>query len=562
MKSSRNLDTRNLLNCEKCKEDEVTLTPTMLSSQDKYLLSRWFTGLNTQVLGVEPSAFVTMLLSNLDSSKPDDLAFVRRLLSDHLADIFQQDPNGQPPIARPAMSLRPEEDAYIPPLLPEARLSDKAMAAAESVAPWYYQTVEWAKQRSPMTPPHFLEAGVVWLLSLAIARRACIEFHERIFPVLYLLLVAETSKYAKSTGLNTLYTLVMAAMPHMLIPGQTSPEGMIELLSGQLPTNFDKLSRRDQQLIEAGRKFAGQRGIMLDEYSSLLGSQKKDYMQGFIELLMRLYDAREFEQHYTRSGGMMIIKYPGISILGATTPAAMARACTVEMWENGANARYLIMFRDQPQDYNPNYISYAPPPELVRPLAGLHNALPLIKANDLLEMENDDAIFHPHFAAVSKEAHKQYMAYTKAVYHDMIDDELDERLHGNYRRMHVQALKIALALACMDWAQAGASGRVTIEIGHFALAQQLVETARESLHRLMPVLSQSADSRTHRDLLNILRHTPEGMTVRDIVRRTGKNTSEVRSALEVLAESGEIEVSDYKPSTGRPTQIYRLMSMI
>src|SRR5690606_10562916 len=106
-----------------------------------------------------------------DSSKPDDLAFARRLLSDHLADIFQQDPNGEPPIALRSTSLRPEEDAYIPPLLPEARLSDKAMAAAESVAPWYYQTVEWAKQRSPMTPPQFLEAGVVWLLSLAIARR-------------------------------------------------------------------------------------------------------------------------------------------------------------------------------------------------------------------------------------------------------------------------------------------------------------------------------------------------------------------------------------------------------
>lgn len=525
----------------------------MLSTEDAYILSRWFAGLTVDPT-IQGSPTLTAILAKLDSANRDDLTLARRLFADELDVIFKQDPN-KPPVKRMLM-VRPEDGAYVPPLPASAQLNNKALEAAEGCAPWWHSTVDWLQRRSPMTPPMFLRTGAVWLVSLAIARRVAIDFHDRIYPLLYLLIVAETSKYAKSTGLNALYSIINLAMPHMLIPGQTSPEGMIEMLSGQLPTNYDKLPRRDQALVESGRKFAGQRGILLDEYSSLLGSGRKDYMQGFIELLMRLYDARDMEQHYTRSGGLAIIKYPGISILGATTPAALARAVTHEQWENGAMARYLVNFRDRPQPYSTNSLTSAPDGSIVAPLQQLHEGLPKIAVNNALD--DDARAFEPVIAAATPEARNAYMAYTKAVYHDMIDDALDERLHGNYRRMHVQALKMALALATLDWSMDGRKGLPTIGLGHWAIGQQLAEEARAGLHRMMPVISQSTDSRTHRDLITILRHTPAGITVRDLVRRTGRNTNEVRSALDVLADSGEIEVIVHNPPTGRPTNLYRL----
>jgi predicted transcriptional regulator len=544
----------------------MNLTPNSLGSQELYALSRAFAGLSVKGLKVS-DPLVQDMLSNLDWKKSESLRMAQLVFKDYIAAILAIDPRGpapEPPkveteaIKLPTTSPRKEEQLHVPALPKEAQLSAKALKSIEQVSHWYKEAAEWAKLRSPMTPVHFLEAGILWTLGLAINRRVCLELHERIYPTLYLLLIAETSKYAKSTGMNAIRSLVSATMPHMLIPGSTTTEGMMEILSGAQPVNFDKLTKRDQELIEAGRRFAGQRGIILDEYSSLLGAMKKDYMAGFVELLMRMYDNQDSEQHHTRSGGMIIVKYPGLSILGATTPAAMARTVSAEMWENGAMARYLMMFRDEPLPYNPDYISWHIPDSIWQPLAKLHKNLPIIEVNDLLR---DETEFRPLVAQISPEAHAQYHRYMQAVFYDMLSADLDERLHGNYRRMHIQAIKIALALACADWVQGSHSAPIRIELGHFALAQTIAEKARESLHRLMPILAQSSDARTQRTLLGVLSNASDGfMSVRDIVRLTGRSTKEIRSAIDVLLEAGAIEeVKHQNEGGGRPVLIYRIL---
>lgn len=537
----------------------MNLTPNSLGSQELYALSRAFSGLPVKEIKVS-NPIVQNMLINLDWKKSESLRMAQLVFKDHIPAILAVDPNGPAP-EPPKVTAQTADAPFIPPLPLEAQLSDKALQASEAAGVWYRSAVEWSTRRSPMTPVHFLEAGILWSIGLAVNRRVCLELHERIYPTLYLLLIAETSKYAKSTGMNAIRSLVSATMPHMLIPGSTTTEGMMEILSGAQPVNFDKLTKRDQELIEAGRRFAGQRGIILDEYSSLLGAMKKDYMAGFVELLMRMYDNQDSEQHHTRSGGMIIVKYPGLSILGATTPAAMARTVSAEMWENGAMARYLMMFRDEPLPYNPEYISWHIPEEVWRPLAKLHKNLPIIEVNDLL---SDESEFKPLIAQISQEAHTQYRAYMKAVFYDMLDSDLDERLHGNYRRLHIQAIKIALGLACVEWANGDYSKPIRIELGHFALAQTITEKARESLHRLLPVLNQSSDARTHRTLLTVLKTAPGGvMSIRDIVRLTGRNTNDVRSAIEVLIEAGTVEEIEHKPEgRGRPTLLYRLLTSI
>lgn len=527
-----------------------------LNEHDKHALRRVVT-LKEVPSGLQLSPFIDMLLKayNLgDKEERINLADVMIRLIGKMDDVTQRDINRIDPTQPIPEIKKVEQTVYIPQLPKEAQLSEDDVKAGEAVGGWYRDTVKWCTERSPMTPKSFLELGVIWLIGLAVARRVCLDLHERIYPHLYVLLVAETSKYAKSTGMNTIYSLVIATMPHMLIPGQTSPEGMIELLAGQQPVNFDKLPTREKELIEAGRKFAGQRGIIMDEFSGLLAASKKDYMAGFVELLMRLYDAREYEQHYTRSGGLVSIKNPAIGIFGATTPAAMARSISNEDWENGAFARYLMMFREKPLPYTENYSQVAPPNAILKDLLFLHNILPEMKD----ELLNDKLTYQPISASISPDALKHYQAYTKAVYSDMIDENLDERVHGNYRRMHVQALKIALSLACMDWASEGAHGKPVLKLGHWVMGQQTAEKARESLHRMLPVLSESRDSRTQRDLITVFKQNPAGLTLREISEKVGRKTRDLRSALDVLIESGEVEAVDHHPHTGRPTQIYRV----
>ena len=503
-----------------------------LSDNDCYALRRACVGMPVDDASI--SGGVSMLIKACAGDIPRLIQAIDG--AGALAKVMKFDPNAPAPAQK-------SNQVYIPELPKSAQLSPNALAQMENVGHWWRQTVAWCVSRSPMTPVSFFESGVVWVIALMIARRVYIEKHERIFPHLYLLFVAETSRFAKSTGMNTLYHLVHKVAPYMLIPGQTSPEGMMELLSGQHPSNFDKLSVDDKKLIEDGIRFAAQRGFILDEMSSLFASQKKDYMAGYVELLMRIYDGREMETHYTRSGGLIMVKKPALSIMGATTPAAMARSMTLEDWENGANARYLIYYREEELPYNPLYTPVDPPADIVNPLHHLHD-----------RFEYDSAVS----ASMTQEALKAYDAYAKAVMYEMLDD-VDERLLGNYRRMHIQVLKTALSLATMDWITTKLP-RPEITLGHWALAQTIVEKARLSLHRLMPKLMESRDARTQRDILSVLKQFPAGITLRDLTRLSGRvSTKDIRTALEVLLESGQIENTPKSGATGRPTSIYKLV---
>lgn len=525
-----------------------------LTTQDAWVLRRAMARMPIDNTQLSPALSLMMKAYNLDSNEGYQ-QFSSVITSDNelLIQVMKLDPNTQPEQS-PAVSKASDPIVYIPPLPREAQLSPTAQRAAQSVGDWYKFTSAWAAQRSPMTPTHFLEAATIWLAGLACARRLVLHLHDRIYPHLYLLIVAETSRYAKSTGMSIFYSLIHACFPHLLVPGSATTEAMMEILSGQLPANFEKLPQTQQRNIEAGRKFAGQRGIMLDEYSSLLGSSKKDYMQGFVELLMRLYDAREVEQYYTRSGGLLTINRPGISIFGATTPAAMARSLTNEAWENGEMARYLIFFREDVLGYNDEYARLEIPSEVVTPLLKLHNALPVVK-----ESFDEDYHFAPLSASFDPEAYDAYRAYAKAVRYDLIAD-CDPRLHGNYTRLHVQAVKIALTIAATDYL-GGGKDYVTIEPGHWALAQQMTERSRANLHSLMLNLNETRDSRIQRDLLVTLRQNPGGLTVRDFCRRMSAYADDIRNGLDVLLESGDIIEIEHRPLTGRPTKVYTIKAV-
>lgn len=518
----------------------------MLSNNDLYILRRAMSRMSLD--GLKPDNPILAVLVQDDSERGIKLLsdFINSS-SDLLVNVMRIDPTTPPPQPVKADS----EEIYIPDLPAEARLTDEALKAMESVGAWHNATLQYAKKQSPMTPPHFLEGATFWLAGLLIARRVYLHLWDRIYPHLYLLIVAETSRYAKSTGMNVFYHILLKTFPHMLIPGSTTTEGMIELLSGQQPANYDKLPSNQKELINAGMKFAGQRGIILDEYSSLLGSSKKDYMQGFVELLMRLYDAREQEYHYTKSGGWLTINKPALSIFGATTPAAMARSITHESWENGDLARYLLLFREEVLEYAPIIDKEDTVPEAItKPMYKVMKNLP-----EMMDSLNNPTGHSPLGATITAEARSAFEAYAKALRHDLLED-VPEYLHGNYTRLPVQALKLAISLATFDTIGNGQDS-VKLELGHWAKAQNFIERSRTNIHHLVLTLNESKDARIQRDLLAILKHSTGGLTVRDLCRRTNSLASDIRSSLDILIESGEIEVIEHKPPTGRPTKIYK-----
>ena len=144
---------------------------------------------------------------------------------------------------------------------------------------------------------------------------------------------------------------------------------------------------------------------------------------------------------------------------------------------------------------------------------------------------------------IAKEAFAAYDAYTRAVTYDLLrgQPKPDARLQPNYTRLHVQAVKVAVSLVAMDWADSGAQDVPQISLGHWTRAQKIVETWRASAHRLLDGLNRGEDSLTESRILEHLTGFPEGETLRDLTRRTGLRRKAIEDALRALLEAGLVK---------------------
>jgi Protein of unknown function (DUF3987)/IclR helix-turn-helix domain len=526
---------------------------------DIWAIARAVQGLDTwQALKISP--MVRTMLSSIKTPK-DRIDLLRLLGTEINQQILQiADPAAEPPAPEP----EPTDDITIPDLPREARLSDDAIRAAASVGRWTDDFLLWAAARSPMTPPEFLLAGALYCIGLVTSRRCMVQIHEPVYPHLFILWVARTSVYKKTTGLRTIWDTIYAATPHMLFPEEMTPEAFMGALAGKLPSNYDKLSGYDKRLIDLSLPHAAQRGILLDEASSLFSTSKKDYMAGSEELLLRGYDAPPTYNRETGQDGRLIVKDMAISLLGATTPAAFARTVDAAAWETGLTARFILLYPSGKMPYKQSTLSskeYRPPMDLVKRLAKLHNMLPTAPIAKAIEDEEPPSRTTLS-ARIDRDVFPPFNAYSKALTYDMLWDKLDPALHGNYSRLPVGAEKVALQLAAIDWADEGDQQQpIRITLGHWARAQQITESWRASLHRMKHALTASKETEEEDRILSHLESRPNGETLRELCHRTGLPKKSVEQALDTLLEAGLVMSEDVKPVRGPTKTIYKPSEM-
>ena len=250
---------------------------------------------------------------------------------------------------------------------------------------WLEQYMEWAGKTGNQTPMIFHQGAGLWLLSTAIGRRLYGEapWGMKLYPNLYLMLVASTTYYRKSTAYKLADQLAREAIPHMLMPTPGSPERFQEALAGRLPTNFDKLNQQQQERLTKAQPFAAQRGLLKDEVAGLFGTiNKRDYMTGMKDLLMELYDCPDYFDKDTQSG-LNIVENAALSILGVTTPAGLGSAVSQADWANGLLIRFAILTPSPDYLERPAAKSYQPPPQqLIDGLRHLHDRLPSPQLTD------------------------------------------------------------------------------------------------------------------------------------------------------------------------------------
>lgn len=446
-----------------------------------------------------------------------------------------------------------ESEALSCPVLPAYARPDTPLASYTGL--WIALYLKYAMQIAPMTPIAFHVSAALWLASLAIARRFVLNMaFATVFPNLYILWIAGTTLWNKSTALDIAQRLARQAFPHLLLPHDTTPESQLADMAGHEPANFATLPLGLQQLWQRGRDFAAQRGILLDEASGLLASAGKDYNAGLIEAFLKFYDCTDHVRS-TMSKGWTVVRHPYVSLLGASTPLALSQHLLSErLWAMGWWPRFALL---TPETERPSWrvaTDVEQPTELVTTLQTLHQDLPTPAYPDPPEQLS---------LSLGSGVMDQWQGYNQALRHDLLTPDLDHRLHGTYGRLPTTVLKVAMLVASLDWAANKQRPRApTVELPHLAWAISTVEDWRFSAHRVLATARESEyDRLSKRIIYQVSKHHPDGMTMRDIYKSMGdKKPDEIESAVRQMIKAGDLQEEPAPPGSkgGRPTSRIKL----
>jgi DNA-binding transcriptional ArsR family regulator len=409
----------------------------------------------------------------------------------------------------------------------------------------------------------------LYLAAIAVGRRLCLQtpWRQLIFPNLYLMVVAVSTYYRKSAGLSLAVEVARLAIPHMLMPQPGSPENFLAMLGGVLPSNLADIPPADRARLERGSRYAAQRGLLRDELSGLFKSMARDYMAGLKELIMTLYDCPPYLDSSTNHKGLIVIREAALSILGTATPAELSSALSASDWYNGNLARFALLTPEPNYAERPAPQASPAPTDLAERLKRLHERLP-----EPPQLRRGGTSQNDHNLSASDQAWqltadiwpacRTYEQALRAMTSPR--SPLDDRLRATYGRLHVQAIKIAVLLAALDWADdIDCAPRPHVTAAHWYRAQEIAEEWRASAHRLLADLGETEEGRLEERILRFLRACGGSATARDVYRALRASRRTVQDALKALEDDGQVvRVLHGCSGRGRPPEKYALADAV
>lgn len=473
---------------------------------------------------------------------PDLLAQTKQIITRIEGRVLQADDDGD------------DSTLFVPELPDWARVDGQHLP----VGKWLDDYINYSKAISPMAPFEFHESAGLWIAGLAIARRlrANMPFDE-VYPNLFIAWVAPSTLWRKTTTLNVARRIVSRAIPHLLLSSDITPQQLLSAMAGTEPANKLHLPERDVQLWHAGRDYAAQRGICLDEMSGMMSSAGRDFNAGLIEYLMKFYNCEELTQRETRGEGLTVVRNSYLSFLGASTPMALSVAMNSEvLWSGGWWPRFALIGAGDCK------------PKLLDPLSEPPDADPIV--NGIRRLYNcfqqptwPDPV-DPVDVIIEHDAYTAWHNYFRALYQMVSEQLLDSALSPLYGRLHIQALKVAMILAALDWSGGEwQESSPVVKLAHVARAIDVAERWRASSHRIMADVTMGENARfLQRVLSHVISAGEWGVTLRDLYKALSKSPYEVETALSQLLRAAEIEVVEMGSSRGGPRRPrYRRLSV-
>lgn len=184
-------------------------------------------------------------------------------------------------------------------------------------------------------PPRFAIWCGLSAISAMLERRIWADMGiYKVFPNMFVILIAESGRARKSTAIKITKRLLHATDPGpRLIAQKITPEALIAALRSE---------RTDEEARLMGETCGGI--IIADELMTLVN--RKSYDTGLASLFIPFYDCEDKFEYQTRSHGTETVNYSHLSILAASTINSIREAIPASAIGDGFTSRVLFIYTD------------------------------------------------------------------------------------------------------------------------------------------------------------------------------------------------------------------------
>ena len=184
--------------------------------------------------------------------------------------------------------------------------------------------VDYAKEQTDSPEKFLLMSGLIALAG-AVGNRIWVRaWGQRIFPNIWVLLIAPSGIYRKNTAIDLGLNLLRKASEGRLAPADFSREAWLD-----------------------GLKVNPSQVMVSKEFGELLTKLSRDYMAGTKETLTDLFTSVPVYERVTKGGGIVKIEWPCISLIGGSSLIWLQERLKNSDFEGGFMARFLIVTATQ-----------------------------------------------------------------------------------------------------------------------------------------------------------------------------------------------------------------------
>lgn len=363
-------------------------------------------------------------------------------------------------------------------------------------------------------PPLFHLWVGIGLLAAALGNNCWVRaWGRRLCPNLWVILLAPSGIFRKSTAVNIGQGILSASLPDLIYPSEWSFEALLQTMASK-PAGL----------------------LPVREFRRFYQALGRDYAGGSKELLVDTFDNPEMDVRRTKLGGETKLQFPALTILAATTADWFERSLQQDDVGGGVLSRMTVIRAEQKGEW--------------RGLGAISSDVDHQQRESLsayLRRVNSTMRGQADYSEI-KGPFNEWLRH----YEDSWSGRCFPDLVGTVSRSGANALKLAMIF------QADKAPATTLTLDAFESARQMVEDINDRTARLLDDgLALSPDAKERKRVAEAIRHAhPDSLEHSAALRSLHLSAQKLSRHVETLVQAGEITVDTIR-SGGRPGKAYK-----